>query len=216
MVAYTYLIGWSELKKYYFGLRYKKGCKTSDLWTTYFTSSKQVKQMREFFGEPDIVEIRTTFNDVNVAREHEHKVLRRLKVLGEQKWLNNTTNKAFSNNNNAILFSDPKRRQKWYQNVCNATRNELFRAKARENNIKQFSDPEKAKRHKESCKQVWNDIWINDGSTNKRISRETEIPQGWNRGRIIPASQKLKMKEARGVLPRNPETGQFCNKEKVS
>jgi hypothetical protein len=216
MVAYTYLIGWSELKKYYFGLRYKKGCKTSDLWTTYFTSSKQVKQMREFFGEPDIVEIRTTFNDVNVAREHEHKVLRRLKVLGEQKWLNNTTNKAFSNNNNAGLFSDPVKKQKWYDKMTRTVKSDAHRERQRQGTLKQFSDPLKSAFHKEKCKPVWNYIWVNDGNQNRRIENTGEIPQGWNRGRIIPASQKLKMKEARGVLPRSPETGQFCNKEKVS
>lgn len=216
MKAYTYLIGWSSMNKYYFGLRYKHGCKTTDLWTNYFTSSKQVNMMREFFGEPDIIQIRTLFDDIPKAREHEHKVLRRLQVLKSDKWLNNTTNRAFSNNNNASLFLDPVKKQKWYDNVCKAARSEKKRSVARENTLAQFSDPEKAKIHKEACKPIWNDIWINDGSVNKRIPVDSEIPEGWVRGRIIPNSQKLKMKESRGVVPRSPINGQFCNKEKVS
>jgi len=216
MKAYTYLIGWSSMNKYYFGLRYKRGCKTTDLWTKYFTSSKQVKIMREFFGEPDIIQIRTMFDDISKAREHEHKILRRLQVLKNDKWLNNTTNKAFSNNNNASLFLDPVKKQKWYENVCKAARSDRKRAVARENNRKQFSDPEQAKKHKESCVPVWDFIWINDGVNNKRIPNNSELQEGWVRGRIIPDSQKLKMKESRGVIPRSPINGQFCNNEKVS
>jgi len=215
MKAYTYLIGWSSMNKYYFGLRYKRGCKTTDLWTKYFTSSKQVKMMREFFGEPDIIQIRTMFDDISKAREHEHKILSRLQVLKNDKWLNNTTNRAFSNNNNAGLFSDPERKQRWYEKMTATVRSDAHRQRTREATINQFSDPEKAKIHKESCKPIWNYIWINDGISNRRIPSDEELPEGWVKGRIIPDSQKLKMKESRGVVPRSP-TGQFCNKEKAS
>ena len=68
---YTYLIGWSKIKKYYYGVRYKIGCQPDDLWKKYFTSSYFVKCMRETFGEPDIIQIRKVFDDIE-QREKDH------------------------------------------------------------------------------------------------------------------------------------------------
>ena len=69
-IPYTYLIGWSKLNKYYYGVRYAKNCHPSDLWTKYFTSSKYVKQFREENGEPDIIEIRKTFSNIKEIKFH--------------------------------------------------------------------------------------------------------------------------------------------------
>ena len=85
---YTYLIGWSSLNKFYYGVRYAKNCHPSDLWKEYFTSSKIVKKYRTLYGEPDIIEIRKTFSDMNSAIIWEQKVLKRVKVLILEKWLN--------------------------------------------------------------------------------------------------------------------------------
>jgi len=60
---YTYLIGWSEHKKYYYGVRYAKGCHPSDLFNPYQTSSKFVKAFIQSFGLPDIIEVRKIFTD---------------------------------------------------------------------------------------------------------------------------------------------------------
>lgn len=87
-IPYTYLVGWSKHSKYYYGVRYAKNCNPSDLWVTYFTSSKLVDDMRLKWGEPDIVQVRKTFEDRESAILWEHKVLSRLKVLQESKWLN--------------------------------------------------------------------------------------------------------------------------------
>jgi hypothetical protein len=85
---YTYLIGWSSLNKWYYGVRYSRKCHPDDLWSTYFTSSKKVDELRKTFGEPDVIQIRKTFNDVSKAIAWEEKVLRRLEVLKEERWLN--------------------------------------------------------------------------------------------------------------------------------
>lgn len=53
---YTYHIAWTSIDKHYYGVRYAKNCHPSDLWQTYFTSSKHVKNTRERYGEPDIIE----------------------------------------------------------------------------------------------------------------------------------------------------------------
>ena len=54
---YTYMIGWSRLDQWYYGARYAQNCHPSDLWTTYFTSSKTVASFRELYGEPDIIRV---------------------------------------------------------------------------------------------------------------------------------------------------------------
>lgn len=87
---YTYLIGWSKLNKWYYGVRYRKGCSPSELWLEYFTSSQVVKQFRKLNGEPDIIVIRKIFKDVDSARHWERKVLKRLNVVESDKWLNQT------------------------------------------------------------------------------------------------------------------------------
>lgn len=86
--AYTYLIGWSTFKKYYYGVRYAKGCNINDLWIKYFTSSEHVKAFKLLNGEPDIIEIRKTFNSIRKAKIWESKVLLKLKVFNNDNWLN--------------------------------------------------------------------------------------------------------------------------------
>lgn len=92
---YTYLIGWSTHNKWYYGVRYAKNCNPSDLCKTYFTSSKHIKQFRKEYGDPDIIQIRKKFNDVEKAILWEHKVLKRLKVNITEKWINQTYNGCF-------------------------------------------------------------------------------------------------------------------------
>lgn len=98
-IPYTYLIGWSQHNKWYYGCRYAKKCRPSDLWYTYFTSSREIEQIREIYGEPDVKEVRRCFygeNAVDRCRRWEHKVLKRLNVTKNDKWINKTDNKAFS------------------------------------------------------------------------------------------------------------------------
>ena len=90
-MPYTYLIGWSIHKKFYYGCEYANKTKIanpSNLWRTYFTSSKYVQECRRHFGEPDIVEIRKIFDTAEEAKRWEEKVLRRMKVLTNDMFLN--------------------------------------------------------------------------------------------------------------------------------
>lgn len=93
---YTYLIGWSAHNIWYYGVRYSNGCNPEDLWKTYFTSSKYVKEAREKYGEPDIIQIRKTFVSEYQARNWETKVLQKLKVTLREDFLNQTDNIAIS------------------------------------------------------------------------------------------------------------------------
>lgn len=91
---YTYLIGWTHLNKWYYGVRYAKGCNPTELWKTYFTSSKHVKEFRAINGEPDVVEIRKTFDCAKSSQRWENKVLKSMRVVSDEKWLNKTDNLA--------------------------------------------------------------------------------------------------------------------------
>lgn len=92
---YTYLIGWSAHNKWYYGVRYAKNCHPSDLWTKYFTSSKVIQDFRKLNGDPDVIQIRKIFLCKEDAAIWEHKVLRRLRVNLNDKWLNKTYNGCF-------------------------------------------------------------------------------------------------------------------------
>jgi hypothetical protein len=94
--CYTYCIGWTVNNVRYYGVRYAKNCNPSDLWISYFTSSKFVEIQREQYGEPDIIQIRKTFgNNPEKAKLWEDKVLRRLNVVDKDNWLNKTKNDSF-------------------------------------------------------------------------------------------------------------------------
>lgn len=97
---YAYLIGWSKLNIWYYGAEYGQKTKIanpSNLWTTYFTSSKEVQITIEYCGNPDVIEIRKVFSDRNKCILWEHKVLRRLNASQNPKWLNKTDNISFYN-----------------------------------------------------------------------------------------------------------------------
>lgn len=86
---YTYLIGWSNLNKWYYGVRVSpKDIPENDLWIKYFTSSKYVKQLITEYGNPDIIQIRKTFRTQKLARKWETKVLIRIKAKKSENWLN--------------------------------------------------------------------------------------------------------------------------------
>lgn len=95
-VPYTYLLKWSHTGAWYYGVRFAKNCHPSDLWNTYFTSSKRVKEYVKTHGSPDIIETRRTFSSAKAARNWEYIVLRRIKAVRRNDCLNQTDNKAIS------------------------------------------------------------------------------------------------------------------------
>lgn len=92
MKPYTYLIGWKKLNMFYYGVRYAKNCDPEELWKSYFTSSKHVKNFLKLNGNPDLIQIRKIFKSTEKARQWEHTVLRRLKVKDRNDFLNLTDN----------------------------------------------------------------------------------------------------------------------------
>ena len=92
-VPYTYHLYHKPTQTHYYGSRYAQGCHPNDLWTKYFSSSKLIKQLREQYGDDSFtVKIRRTFDTAQKALEWEQNVLRRLKVLRRDDWLNANIN----------------------------------------------------------------------------------------------------------------------------
>lgn len=87
---YTYLIGWSTHKIWYYGVRFAKGCNPCDLWNPYKTSSKYVKRFIERYGEPDVIQVRKTFETAEKAQRWEENVLRKMRVVSRNDFLNKT------------------------------------------------------------------------------------------------------------------------------
>jgi len=86
---YTYHIGWTEQNKHYYGVRMANECPPEDdLWTEYHTSSKCVQKFREEYGEPDVIEVRREFETREKAAAWEFKVLKRMNVVYDDRWLN--------------------------------------------------------------------------------------------------------------------------------
>ena len=94
-IPFTYLIKHIPTNKYYYGVRFKKGCHPKDLWTKYFTSSKKVKGLIKRYGKKSFIfEIRKTFKTPQEAISWENKVLKRMKVIYRDDFLNLTDNKS--------------------------------------------------------------------------------------------------------------------------
>jgi len=92
---YTYLIGWPELNLWYYGVRYAEGCSPADLWTIYRTSSFRVEKIVVQHGDPTVRQIRRTFLKEADARRWERKVLKRMKVVSKDYWINGNDGTAF-------------------------------------------------------------------------------------------------------------------------
>lgn len=97
-IYYTYLLHHKPTNKFYYGVKFSKNSNPEDFWKRYFTSSKYIKQLIREFGEDSFeYEIRKTFLDVQKARSWENKVLRRMKVVNSESWINRTDNRAIYN-----------------------------------------------------------------------------------------------------------------------
>jgi len=94
MIPFTYLVKHIPTNRYYYGVKFKKGCHPNDLWTKYFTSSKKVKGLIKKYGKKSFqFEIRKTLKTAQQAMAREFKVLRRMKDVERKDFLNQSDNK---------------------------------------------------------------------------------------------------------------------------
>jgi hypothetical protein len=96
---YTYCITHISTGLKYYGVRYARNCSPNDLWVKYFSSSRIVQNIIRKDGASSFAaEIRKTFSTKKEALLWEEKVLRRLKVIENPNWLNQSiSSKKFYN-----------------------------------------------------------------------------------------------------------------------
>jgi len=101
LIPYCYFIGWPELNKFYYGVKFGIDANPENFWKTYFTSSDLVEKYRKQHGEPTLIEVRKIFDPVkygsiNNAQQaaiiHENKVIRRMNMIHEERFLNCSNN----------------------------------------------------------------------------------------------------------------------------
>ena len=202
-MPYTYLIGWSKLNKFYYGVRYSKNCRPTDLWVSYFTSSKYVKSFANQNGKPDIIQIRKTFEDKNKARLWEEKVLKKMKVLEKDNWLNKSNNISIAPEYAALgpkkqigikrseetknKLRGPKSEQ--HKLNMKIARKKLFESGYKTPNpaLRQDVKRKMSEIKKISQKGELNNMYgkniFNNGFVNKAF-RPDEVPEGWVKGRF--------------------------------
>jgi hypothetical protein len=96
---YTYLLKFIPENKFYYGVRFAKGCSPDDFWKKYFTSCKEIHALMKERGVGRYLwdfEIRRVFENTNDARIWENKVLRRMKVIERDDFFNKTDNFAIT------------------------------------------------------------------------------------------------------------------------
>lgn len=203
-IPYTYLIGWTSTDKYYYGVRFAKNCNPSELFIKYFTSSKHVKDYIKKHGKPDIIQIRKTFKEVKDAIQWENKVLRRMNLKENTKFLNATNNEAIP----YVKFDRAKNFENWLKLPYEQRLSEEVRKrkaeKCRENALKlhksgkmTYAKPEDTTNYKIAAKRRWSNLefkrkaksrkHINNGKISKTILPEQLdlfLNLGWVLGRL--------------------------------
>lgn len=200
-MPYTYLIGWKNINKFYYGVRYAKKCSPSDLWVTYFTSSNVVKAFCQKHGNPDIIEVRRTFNTQLKAREHEEKVLRRLNCAKRKDFLNVCNGKAIPSE----LASHP------------GEQHYMFGKKHTEETKEKMRKP-KSNQHKTNLSNAAKKRWIGvdrSGINNPNFKGLIKTPYGLFAGLKEAAAAEPKTVDASTIYNRinNPK---FVNYERVA
>ena len=89
MVAFTYLLRHKPSGKLYYGVRCCRNAHPSQLWTTYFSSSRVVKKLIARDGaDAFTAEVRQVFETKDKALAWEHRFLMKVNAAGSDLWLN--------------------------------------------------------------------------------------------------------------------------------
>lgn len=86
---FTYLLRFKPTGQLYYGSRYSNGCCPEQLWTTYYTSSKVIKQLISKHGKDSFdYKITRIFQNKKEARNWEFRFLSKVNAKRSNLWLN--------------------------------------------------------------------------------------------------------------------------------
>jgi hypothetical protein len=111
-IPFTYILKFKPTGQYYYGSRYSKYCHPSQLWTTYYTSSKVIRQLVKEHGQ-DSFEFKVTkiFDNKESARFWEHRFLAKVKASKNPKWLNQHNGAGDFINKGGLKFTEEHKRK---------------------------------------------------------------------------------------------------------
>jgi hypothetical protein len=164
------------------------------LWKKYFTSSKLVKNIRENHGEPNVIQIRKKFNDKISTRLWEIKVIKRMNIVRDKRFLNQRNPGGlddFIRKKGSVPWNKGKIgvQKSIFKGVTNRYSDEQLalikkNTKIAMNNI----DPEFKSTYYKNRDSCNNRLWINKDGKHKRIKPEDLnkfLVENWAVGRIM-------------------------------
>lgn len=199
---FVYLIGWSHLNKFYIGCRYGKtlNAHPSQLWSTYFTSSKYVKEFREINGEPDLIRIEKTFSNPEKCFSYEQKLLTRMKITKDIRFLN----KSIA----GVKFTNGPHSEETKLKMSESAKNIPKEIREKINNTRKPASEEtrsKLRRPKsDAAKQKMKDSWKN----RKPTSDETKLKMSISAKNKPPVSEETRKKHSEISKNQSTETRQ--------
>lgn len=89
MKPFAYLIRSKLDGKLYYGIRFSNDADPSQLWTTYFTSSKEIRaKVKKYGPESFTAEVRKVFETAEQAINWESRFLTRINAASRDDWMN--------------------------------------------------------------------------------------------------------------------------------
>lgn len=118
-IPFTYKLIFKPTGQYYYGVKWSKGCNPSDLWVSYFTSSKHIHKLIEEYGKNSFeYRVTKTFYNKIEAALWETEVLKRVNANRNGSFINKANNMPIHDNSglkiihhtvtNKETFHDPK------------------------------------------------------------------------------------------------------------
>ena len=210
---FTYVVKFKPTGQIYYGSRTKQGCQPTDLWTSYYTSSKVVRQLIEQHGKDAFeVEIRKTFSTKEQALLWEHRVLRRVdaarnplylnKNNGDRKFYGGCVPKGFRHSEDArrrmSINSSGEKNPNWGKTFSEETRRKISEAAKKRKDTLEMRLIKKERIKGEKNPNFGKKFhWWNNGEVQKQIETHLLPPDGWVRGRLWSPGHREKMEASR-------------------
>jgi hypothetical protein len=204
MKPYTYLIKHLPTNRVYYGVRAANKVEPEqDLWRHYFTSSPKVQQLIEETGRNSFeVEIRRVFESKEQAVAWETRVLRRCRVLEDDRWINQ--------NVAGYIVPTEESRKKISDFHKGKAKSQEHKEKIRQGNIGKKKPPKTAEYRAlmSKLKSGPNNPMYGKGCTEERARKISEANKGRsapNKGVPMSEEQKQKLRDAMTGRKVDPE-----------